>query len=100
MPAHTCKLKVKLLGLISKLIAFTLFSILIGQPYLLVLEAMTPAPPVEALWRRLCRLVEGPPRAVACRSASVAVHLSSCANSWYNSIFKYRDRSAGLDLMT
>ena len=59
--------------------------------YLLVLEAMTPAPPVEALWRRLCRLVVGPPRAVACRSASVAVHLSSCANSWHNSIFKYSE---------
>ena len=70
-----------------------------ASTYLLVLEVMTPAPPVEALCRRLCRLVVGPSHVVACRSASVAVH-SSCVNSGHNSIFKYRDRSAGLDLIT
>ena len=69
------------------------------SPVVLVLVAMTPAPPVEALWRRQCRLVVGPLRVVACRSASVAVHLSSCVNSGHKSIFKYRDRSASLDLV-
>ena len=66
---------------------------------ILVLGVMTPAPPVEALWRRCWQLVVGHPRLVACWSASGAVHLSACVKSGHNSIFKYIDRTAGFDLM-
>ena len=40
-----------------KELEFEKVSLNVWQSYLLVLEALTPAPPVEALWRRCLQLV-------------------------------------------